>query len=356
MNLYGIFSFVLAIGIGVSLEAAQPVDSASKREAIEANLLLSAISENGFQGSVDIGALDPGKKYQLMLNVANPSKFAYEFKKIQVGCACSKVKTSTNRFPAEKTVELLVDFETPGSSKDGSFDFNFTFHNEEVPFGMIVIKSMLAGNLFIDQSKSIFSITSKEKGVASWRVPVRFSAPVTKEKLKLEKSDGIEEVACEVVSQNGNFFIEFLVGTDVIPDLGLTGSVTLADEDVGVTNKLEFLVLKKPPVTISPRFIRFQKTTVKGKEVVKANVLIRANPESNRIAKKKLASSPNFACSIGDVRKSFPAKQLAANIHRVELHFELEELPESGEGAVVWSLVHSGEIFEIQTKFKVIGK
>ena len=269
---------------------------------------------------IDLGAIEPKKKYLIHLQVKNPLEQDLVFNRINSSCGCGKILVEKGLVSALKTTSIEAELATPSSSLDGRFGFNAIAMQNEVPVIEFYFRCRLKNNLHLERD-AFFQVGS---GLEEFRVPIHFTAPITAATLSIDKAKSLSDIQISIVEENSNAFLRILVEPNSFAGSVATGAVTVIS-DSGIQASTHVMISRKLPIKVSPQTLRFRKIGTNNFHVCTIMIQIdAAQPESGQFRDNQ---EPAFEFLLGDLRLESKIKMLSKKIFRVELKVADDSIP-----------------------------
>lgn len=276
---------------------------------------------------VDLGPLPTGQIHDFEVSIFNATGSDIAFRKVVTGCACGQISFESDTFPAGRETKGRLRYMAPRSAVQSKVQLGIWFYNIEdradsIPVASMRLRLSLADNLAIDASTTQLEVSGK--GQNRFEFPVTVSAPILIENLVVEKSDLLRDVEAILESGDGGPRLVLQVEGESVGAEGVNGFVTLKDKSGDRIVRLNFWFARRPPVSLTPRHIRFRKSEEQP-EKHQALVLVRVypSPESGEIPKLT-----HLECHLDEIPLQATLGDLGSGVFSVNLHVPASEGPE----------------------------
>ena len=344
----------------VSSSPQQPTDKKTAKSTVKTTKLAGEMTlvnfgdaDSGlFKGLLVVEKIRPSSSYTIEVDIFNPFDQTISFEAVQVSCNCGNVEFSDNQFVAEENQKAIVTFKTPPRSSTNQFGVTLTLFKDRKMREMAAIldvRGNMWGNLSIDNSKSVFTVSEEN---TAFLVPVNYSKPIDLKDIKIDKSGSVADLPVELKEIKGNTYLQFLAIPNVVGEDGITGRLTLSEEESGASDFLDIIVKKESECVCSPRIVRFRKKSGSEDESdLQARVIVQIPSNKNESDSDSESSSSDVrlaiqSCSLGDGSVGAIAKRLSNRVYRViftkDRNSLLENRAEKIELTLTWNL--NGEL------------
>ncbi len=241
----------------------QPVAEKSKPIRLTASIELKKLAGSSmmFYTKVDLGELLAGKKYVLDLTLTNNNMSPVPIVGVKSSCSCLAAKFPQVTLEPGDSMSGEILFRVPLQSATGKFQSRIEFYvdRKTPPIGAMNFSGTIAGNLYTGGAR--VNLLEIRESLGQWDIPIFFSKPITLEALQVEKSPGLEDVAVQLVSENGRNLVRITVHEKMVDDVGISGAIELQHKPTGQTRPIAVAISRPPPFRLSPSTLHF--STVK---------------------------------------------------------------------------------------------
>lgn len=204
----------------------------------ELSALVSLEKQEGFSfSSVEVSTVAAGQACRVDLTIVNQRDTPVPLQQVKTSCGCASVTFPVAVIlPGERvTGEVLVRL--PASTPTGVFTVGIQFSNQGSfePTAHISLGFPLSGSLSLESYVGTFEVCNP---IETWRIPVRFTAPITEQSLVIQKSEALRDVQVKLVTSDDQYFLEFSVAEDLVSDSGLFGTFRVSDSRVGAVEAI----------------------------------------------------------------------------------------------------------------------
>jgi hypothetical protein len=223
----------------------------------------------------------------------------------------------------------------PPSSPNGMFSMSLELKEDLLSdaFRTIRLSVPLSGSLSVDNSESFFQVVP---GLNEWNIPILYTAPITHSDLVIE-SDFEEDELIVALRQDTNqrTYLAVQIVESAVPVGGISGIVTIRSEQTGIKVMRHILIVKKEPITLTPRTLRF-KIDDADSAFVTASTLIRlnngasGNPDDDP-SKLEAIDNVIFECNGNQIRASLKPLGNSSLIYRATIRLDSKLLGSNKE-------------------------
>lgn len=285
-----------------------------------------------FKGLVVVDEIRPSSSYVVEVDIRNPFDQTISFETVQVSCNCGNVEFTDNHILAGETHKAIVTFKTPPRSMTNQFGVTLTLFRDRKMLDMAAVldvRGNMWGNLSIDHSKSVFSVSEKDP---QFSVLINYSKPIKLKNIEINKTGSIADLPVELKEKNGVAFLKFSAIPEVVGEDGISGRVTLSEKRSGASDFFDIIVKKEDDCVCSPRIVRFRRKPSSGikTSACQGHVIVQIPPSQNNDSDVETSSSDvRFSiasCSLGEESVQAIAKKLSSRVYRVILAAEQDDL------------------------------
>ena len=312
-----------------------------------------------FESKVSLDEIVAEKKYEIQLEVVNPTSLDFHFDQIQTGCLCSKGEFERNEFPSGTTTRGKLHMRMPASKAVTALRLEFTRKNpngRSEYCGYIDLNFKISGHLaFRENHVELRSVD----GEGSWSFPFTFSVPVSPASLQAEASSELRDAVLtfrEFDENAGTGVLVMTLPSSMVDDYGIHGNVTLTDHMTGNKANMDVVLLKSKPYTFSPPVLRFKHSNNNEDHTLTANALFNVTPhpisKEGQVQEKKI---PEPNCEIVCEYDGKPVKITSARIgkHVYRLTFFLPKTDVNVELDHLDLVIQiDGEKYDMNVQFK----
>lgn len=207
-----------------------------------------------------LGVLEAGKKYRLKLGVINPQEDLIEFDRAQVGCTCMGFEAEAKQIPANGTAVFVVTFLTRSSANGRTNVEYIKLMNMgvEMPIGILQLNYELSNFFDVKSDRIVIEIPEEDNSVEA-RVAVHIEPPLTREKLELNVSQQLRDLAVELLPDGDHAIIKVTATKQNIAQGSIAGEVFLKRQDSSHQDGFALLVRRQEKLTINPESIRLER-------------------------------------------------------------------------------------------------
>ncbi len=193
---------------------------------------VSATAKYRLVAEIDLGALEAMQKYRVNIKLLNPYDTPIEFSAFELSCGCGKFEAKSKEIMPLSSAEFTLHLDVPNHVTDGASRATAKFipiGSDPEPALMLSISYGINGGFGFERVREIVELPKSEKIVVT-KVPIVVVPPLTIDKLALESTDGLRDMAIQLVADDPDSpvpYVKIEAPRQAVPRYGLTGEVLL---------------------------------------------------------------------------------------------------------------------------------
>ncbi len=352
----------------------QQQSKAAKESTQEIVLDCQAVIDRSFglpNAQIDLADVDGGRKYLLKINLVNPYQEAIQFSSVTLSCGCGKFVADSQEIPALGSANFKMQFQVPNLVVSEGNVIAAQFAGLDPAERALMLRvEYTAKNVFGFLQNRVDIEIPKSERVVSTRIPIRLVPPMTLDKLKLEVSEHMKDLAIDLVGDDTDSempYIRIEAAKLAVPRHGIQGNLRLHQPESKQEAYVQVHLKHRDSITLRPESIRLARDNHSKPYEFTAMLRVQDEEETeiktektddqldadrNKKRKAGLSATPQVGLTIGGETARVQVKPIGqSDIYQVNVRFD-GPLDPSAENTVPvrWRIVANGEERIIDTK------